>query len=78
MSKLYMKIDEGHDLNSDHSPLYLTLCKHIIEKKHALPLINKHTDWNYFHYILQRENAHLANQIVNEQDIEKSVLKTTN
>ena len=44
----YLKIEEGHDLNSDHSPIYLTLNSKIIENKCNPVLCNQLTDWSYF------------------------------
>jgi hypothetical protein len=48
----YIKIEVGIDLNSDHSPIYLTLSDKIITKDQDPVLTNKHTDWDYFNYLL--------------------------
>jgi hypothetical protein len=44
ISTNYMKIEEGFDLNSDHSPIYLTISDKIITKDQNPELTNKHTD----------------------------------
>jgi hypothetical protein len=39
-----IKIEEGFDLSSDHSPIYLTISDKIIMKDQNPVLTNKHTD----------------------------------
>lgn len=51
-SSEYMHIESGLDLNSDHSPIYLTIHKSVITKEPQFTLTNKYTDWDYFRKIL--------------------------
>jgi endonuclease/exonuclease/phosphatase family metal-dependent hydrolase len=44
----YLQIEESHDLNSDHSPINLTLSDNIIQKEHNPVLVNRRTDWESF------------------------------
>jgi adenylate cyclase len=53
ISTHYIKIEEGFDLNSDHSPKYLTITDKIITKDQNAVLTNKHTDWDYFNHLLE-------------------------
>jgi hypothetical protein len=53
VSANYIQIDEGYDLNSDHSPILLTIGEHIITKVQNPILINKHTEWDYFNFLLE-------------------------
>jgi hypothetical protein len=52
ISTTYIKIEEGFDLNSDHSSIYLTICNKIITKDQNPVLTNKHTDRDYLKYLL--------------------------
>jgi hypothetical protein len=52
ISSNYIKIEENLDLNSDHSPICLTVSDNIIMKKQNPVLTNKHTDWDCFNYLL--------------------------
>ena len=47
-----MKVEEGHNLNSDHSPVYPTISNTIIEKPQLPYLSNKYPGWSYFRYLL--------------------------
>lgn len=40
-------------MNSDHSPIYLTITDKIIIKDQNPTLTYKHTDWGYFNYLLE-------------------------
>jgi hypothetical protein len=53
ISSNYINIEESLDLNSDHSPIYLTVSDNIILKNQNPVLTNKHTDWDYFNYLLE-------------------------
>jgi hypothetical protein len=44
----YMKIEDSYDLDSDHSPIIMTLCNKIIKKESNYALTNKFTDWESF------------------------------
>ena len=48
ISNNYLKIEEGHDLNSDHSSIYLTVSSDIAKKESIATLCSRHTDWSYF------------------------------
>ena len=48
ISNNYLKIEEGHDLNSDHSPIYLTVSSDIAKKESIATLCSRHTDCSYF------------------------------
>jgi hypothetical protein len=48
ISTNYTETDEGFDLNSDHSPICLTISDKIIVKDENPVLINKHIDLDYF------------------------------
>ena len=52
ISKNYLKIKEGVEMNSDHLPIYLTLNSSYIEKDCNPFLSNKYIDWSYFRHIL--------------------------
>ena len=67
ISKNYLKIEEGVEMNSDHSPIYLTLNSSYIEKDCNPFLSNKYTDWSYFRHILCQE---VFINPTNEEDIE--------
>ena len=76
ISKLFLKIEEGVDLNSDHSPIYLTLSSTVIDKSIPPHLCNKYTDWSYFKHILQK-NAQYSCFPQNELEIDEELLKIT-
>jgi hypothetical protein len=52
-SSNYFEIEESLDLNSDHSPIYLTVSDNIIMKNQNPVQTNKHTDWDCFNYLLE-------------------------
>ena len=52
VSPNFMKIDEGLDMSSDHSPIYLALSSRITQKDPPVSLYNRHTDWEYFRHLL--------------------------
>lgn len=53
ISKDTLTIEEGFDLNSDHSPVYLTMFDKPLNKETPPHLFNALTDWEYFRFILQ-------------------------
>jgi hypothetical protein len=53
ISANYIKIEEGFNLNSDNSPLCLTISDKIIMKNQNPVLTNKLIDWDYFNYLLE-------------------------
>lgn len=52
----FLHITDGHDLSSDHSPVYLTISNTIAEKDLPAKLYNKHTNWTHFQQLLMLEN----------------------
>jgi hypothetical protein len=48
-----IQIDEGHNLNSDHSPILLTITEYVITEAQNPILINKYLDWDYFNFLLE-------------------------
>lgn len=51
----YLQIEEGFDLNSDHSPILLTMSENIIKKENNPSLTNKFTDWESFKLSLEKK-----------------------
>lgn len=75
ISKNYLKIEEGADLDSDHSPIILTFFDHIVYKEDSPELTNKLTDWNIFQQYI---NAQLLPATLNTiEEIENSVISFT-
>lgn len=71
ISSNFMKVDESYEMNSDHSPIILTLSDNIIEKEKNPVLINRHTDWKSFQICLeQRINLNVSLQSVEELNLE--------
>lgn len=50
----YIEIEESFDLNSDHSPIILTLSQDIIKKSDSIKLSNKKTNWENFKSQLEK------------------------
>ena len=73
MSAQYLNVEEGFELNSDHSPINLTLSNNVIEKEHPPFLSNKNTDWNYFKNLLYE-----ITEKNNTELLENEVIKLTN
>lgn len=48
ISSPFLYIEEGHDMNSDHSPIILTISEKVMQKKANYSLVNKNTDWESF------------------------------
>lgn len=74
ISSNYMKMEESYELNSDHSPILLTLSDNIIEKEKHPVLINKHTDWESFQICLERK-INLDVSLQSEEDLNFEVEK---
>lgn len=53
LSRNFIQVQEGLDLDSDHSPIYLTLSETVIVKEENPYLSNKFTDWLSFKHILK-------------------------
>jgi hypothetical protein len=71
ISSNYIKIEESLDLNSDHSPIYLTVSDNIIMKKQKSST-NKHTDWDCFNYLLEC-NINLSVSLKTTDKLEKEL-----
>ena len=74
-SKSFIKIEDGYDLNSDHSPIYLTISSKVNETEPPLTLFNKNTDWVYFRHILSTIDF---TQPTNIDEVEDMTLFLTN
>jgi hypothetical protein len=48
LSSSFIDVIEEFDLDSDHSPIVLTLSETIIKKPRSPTLTNNHTDWDQF------------------------------
>jgi adenylate cyclase len=72
ISTKYIKIQEGFDLNSDHSPIYLTISDKIITKDQNPVLTNKHTDWDYFNRLLEN-NINLSVSLKTTDQLEREL-----
>lgn len=70
VSKQYIKLEEGFDLNSDHSPIYLTLSDNVITKEEKPYLTNKNTDWIYFRHLLD-SNLTLPTDICSIEELDE-------
>lgn len=53
ISSNFLTVEEGYHMNSDHSPIYLTLSEVIVHKEINPILTNKYTDWNSFQLDLE-------------------------
>lgn len=53
VSANYITIKKGYNLNSDYSPILLTIDEYIITKDQNPVLINKYSDWDYFNFLLK-------------------------
>ena len=76
VSANYIKIDEVYDLNSDHSPILLTISDHIITKDLNPVLINNYTDWDYFNFLLEN-NINLSVPLKTIDQLENEVQQFT-
>jgi hypothetical protein len=48
ISTNYASTEENFDLDSDHTPVILTMSENVIKNKPNLTLLNKKTDWVKF------------------------------
>lgn len=76
ISSTYMKIEDMQHMNSDHSPIVLTLSKNIIQKSPATALTNHRTNWNLFNSLLE-EKIHLAVPLQTINQLDSEVQKFT-
>lgn len=70
ISSKYLNIEEGWDMNSDHSPITMTLSDDIFKKVFNPTLTNKLTDWESFKIRLE-EKINLAVPLKNETQLEE-------
>ena len=77
VSSNYIKIEDLLDLNSDHSPIVLTLSENIIMKPANPYLTNKWTDWESFRILLD-QRIELAVPLQSEEQLDLDVEKLTN
>ena len=76
ISPNYMGIEEGYDLNSDHSPILLTIGDRIIERPQNPTLVNNRTDWEYFHQLLESD-INLRVPLETLDELEQEVYEVT-
>jgi len=72
----FTHVEDGTDLCSDHSPVYLTISENIIFKEPKPSLSNKHTDWNFFRVYLERHLNPCAS-IQTAKDLEEEIYRLT-
>ena len=72
ISTNFITIDEGWDMNSDHSPIMLTMSENIIKKEPKPILVNKYTDWISFKTDLEN-TINLAVRPQNEQQLDEQI-----
>lgn len=77
ISANYLQIDEFNDLNSDHSPILLTMSENIIQKQSRPTLTTKHTDWESFKRTLE-DRIELNVAMCNSEQLEREVEKFVN
>jgi len=70
----YLQIEERLDLNSDHSPILVTLSENIIQKENNPVLVNRRTDWEGFGQSLE-EKINLIVPLRNEEQLDREVEK---
>lgn len=76
ISRNYLEIKEGFDLNSDHSPIYLTFNRAPQEVNSNPKLTNKNTDWKYYKQLIN-ENTTTDKIINSSEDLEVEVQQFT-
>lgn len=76
VSKSQMIIDEGFDLCSDHSPVYLSIFDTALKEEQAPYLCSKSTDWNYFRALVQ-DSIQPQCRVYTADDLDEEVLSFT-
>ena len=69
-----IQIQESHDLNSDHTPILLTLSENIIQTESNPVLVNRCTDWESFRQSLEGK-IHLTVPLRNEEQLDREAEK---
>jgi hypothetical protein len=74
LSSSFTDVTEEFDLDSDHSPIVLTLSETVIKKCRSPTLTNNHTDWDTFRdALVSRINLRVA--LTTADELEDEVLK---
>jgi hypothetical protein len=68
----YIQVEEAWDLNSDHSPILLTLSDSIIKKEKTPALFNRLTDWQSFQIDLEK-SVNLSVPLRTKEQIDEEV-----
>jgi hypothetical protein len=71
ISDVYSTIESNLDLSSDHSPIIITISRHVIWKKVIPKLCTRETNWELFRDILN-ENIRLDHRM-KENEIEEVI-----
>lgn len=69
----FLQMEEGWDMNSDHSPIILTFCENIIRKENNPILVNKMTDWISFRQSLEEKIKTLSVIEIYEHQLDEEV-----
>lgn len=72
ISSNYIHIEEAWDMNSDHSPILLTLSDSVIQKENPPSLTNKMTDWLSFKIKLE-ELIELSVPLRTEEQLDEEI-----
>lgn len=70
ISSNFLHVEEGWDMDSDHSPVLLTMSENIIKKENNPVLVNRFTDWDNFKTSLEAK-INLLVPLENTQQLEK-------
>lgn len=77
ISAAYLTIENGLDMSSDHSPIYLTINEKVTLRDPPFKLTNQYTDWEYFRKTL--EDYEDCTSILNTTSLlEDEILNLTN
>ena len=76
ISSNFIDVEDNFDLNSDHSPVIMTLSDIIIRKENKPLLVNKTTDWESFRTELDND-IELNIELKTKQQIEEAAEKFT-
>lgn len=76
ISRTLMEVEEGFELNSDHSPIYLIYKTTLTVNKANPKLISPDTDWEFFE-ILIKKGINSFTQIETTDDLENEVQRLT-
>jgi len=64
-------------MNSDHSPILLTVSEYIIQREHHPILTNKYTDWKWFEIRLN-ERINLKASLQNREQVDEEIKQLVN